>query len=199
MPGRDYEEKYFNEGFTYIAGTDEAGRGPLAGPVAAACVMFDRNIDIPGVNDSKKLSPAKREKLFDEIINSCISFSVEFSFVDEIEEINILNATKSAMRKAVLSMEPFPQILLTDAVKIDQLKIRQIPIIKGDQKCFTIAAASILAKVARDKYMVVMDEIYPGYLFAKHKGYGTREHIEAILNYGPCPIHRQSFLKNILK
>lgn len=199
MPGHDYENIYFNNGFTYIAGTDEAGRGPLAGPVAAACVMFEKDTIINGVNDSKKLSPSKREKLFDQIIQKCISYSIVFSDVEEIEKINILNATKAAMHKAALEIEPRPQVLLTDSVEIKGLSIVQVPIIKGDQKCFSIAAASILAKVARDRYMLEIHEKYPEYSFAKHKGYGTREHIEAIIKYGPCPVHRLSFLRNILK
>jgi ribonuclease HII len=194
---RIYENKAYNDGFTYIGGIDEAGRGPLAGPVAAACVILPKDIVIEGLNDSKKLSPRKREKLFIEITEKAVSYGI--GFVDEqcIDRINILNATKKAIKNAVESMGVKPDILLVDALKLEDIEIPQVSLIKGDSKSVSIAAASILAKVSRDRLMDELDNVHPQYGFIRHKGYGTTEHIEAIKKYGLCPIHRLSFTKKI--
>lgn len=191
-----YEEDSYLQGYCRVAGIDEAGRGPLAGPVVAACVMLPEGCMIEGVNDSKKLSPAKRDMLYDMIICQAISYGV--GIVDEkcIDEINILNATKLAMKQAVEQMNPQPDILLIDAVRLDSVDIPQNSIIKGDSVSISIAAASIIAKVTRDRMISDADSLYPEYGFKKHKGYGTAEHINAIKKYGICPIHRISFTKN---
>ncbi len=183
-----YRDKY-----GFVAGIDEAGRGPLAGPVVCACVMFDEDIIIPYVNDSKKLSPKRRDILYEEIKNSAKSVGIGIADNELIDKINILNATKYAMSCAVNSMEAVPDILLIDAVEIDT-KIPQVSLIKGDTKSFSIAAASIIAKVTRDRIMLEYDLEYPGYGFSSHKGYGTRVHYEALNNLGPCKIHRKTFL-----
>ena len=194
----DYENKYTKLGYKLIAGMDEAGRGPLAGPVAcAACIMpLDDIID--GVNDSKKLTEKKREELFDKIIEKAIAFKV--SFVDEktIDEINILEATKKGMNEAVSGLFVKPDFVLVDAVKGLDLDVPYLPIIKGDALSYNIACASILAKVSRDRLMVEMDKMYPQYNFKKHKGYGTKEHIECLKKFGKCPIHRNSFIKHFV-
>lgn len=192
-----YEMEAYQKGFRYVAGIDEAGRGPLAGPVAAACVMLPECCIIEGVNDSKKLSAAQRERLYDIIVDKAISIGI--GIVDEkcIDEINILNATKLAMKKAVDQIKPRPDMLLIDAVRLNDVEIRQMPIIKGDALSISIAAASIIAKVTRDRLIEQADAIYPQYGFKKHKGYGTEEHINAIKKYGICPIHRVSFTKNL--
>lgn len=194
----DFENKYKNLGYKLIAGMDEAGRGPLAGPVCcAACIMpLDDIID--GVNDSKKLSEKKREELFDKIIEKAIAFKV--CFVDEkiIDEINILEATKKGMQDAVSGLFVKPDFVLVDAVKGLSLKVPYLPIIKGDSLSYNIACASILAKVSRDRLMFEMDKLYPEYNFKKHKGYGTKEHIENLKKYGKCPIHRNTFIKHFL-
>ena len=192
----DYEKKYKGK---VIAGVDEAGRGPLAGPVVCACVVMPLQDDkiIYGINDSKKLSAKKREELYERIVATAISYSI--IEVDEkiIDEINILNATKLGMKKALEGMKCTPDIVLIDAVKIDTT-IPQDNIIKGDSLSYNIAAASILAKVHRDRLMTQLDEAYPQYGFAQHKGYGTKLHIEALRKYGKCDLHRDTFIKNFV-
>ncbi len=193
-----YEREVALQGYRHVAGIDEAGRGPLAGPVVAACVMLPTNCLIAGLNDSKKLSAAQREKLYEVIAEKAVSISI--GIVDEkcIDNMNILNATKLAMRSAVEQMKPKPDMLLIDAVSLKDVNIAQLPIIKGDSLSISIAAASIVAKVTRDRMIVKADDIYPQYGFKRHKGYGTEEHINAIKKYGICPIHRVSFTKNFL-
>ncbi len=192
----DYEKKFQN---LVIAGIDEAGRGPLAGPVVCACVVmpFEKEKMIEQVNDSKQLSSKKREKLYDEIVKVALDYAIIEIDEKTIDEINILNATKLGMKRALESLKIKPDIVLIDAVKIDS-NIRQENIIKGDTLSYNIAAASILAKVYRDRLMIKLSEKYPQYNFAKHKGYGTREHINALKIYGKCPIHRESFIKNFI-
>ena len=192
------ERECWAEGFCFVAGVDEVGRGPLAGPVVAAAVVFPRGVMWPGVNDSKKLSPAKRDALYDEIMEKAVSVGVGMVSPSRIDEINILQATYEAMQAAVARLSAEPDILLNDAVTIPGLRIPQEPIIKGDAKSVSIAAASIIAKVTRDRLMAQYEEILPGYGFAQHKGYGSKRHIEAIRRLGPSPIHRQSFIKNFL-
>ena len=184
------------EGAGRIAGIDEAGRGPLAGPVAASCVILNESHIPEGINDSKKLSPKKREKLFEEIMASAI---VSCALVDEktIDRINILEATKLAMRRAAAEMPEKPDFIFIDGNFIIGACEREQAVIGGDAKSASIAAASIIAKVTRDRLMLRLDEEYPMYGFAKHKGYGTREHLENLLKYGPCPYHRRSFLKKL--
>ena len=182
-----------------ICGVDEAGRGPLAGPVAAGAVILPPDHDLLYINDSKKLSEKRREKLYDEICADAVAWAVGIVEPGRIDEINILQATYEAMRIAISKLDPQPAVLINDAVTIPGVKIRQIPVVKGDAKCISIAAASILAKVTRDRIMREMDALYPAYGFAGHKGYGTKAHIEAILEHGPCPIHRASFIGKILQ
>lgn len=193
-----FENELHAEGIRYIAGIDEVGRGPLAGPVVAAAVVLPEDFDVIGVNDSKKLSEKKREELFEKIKEKAVSFA--FGIVDNetIDEINILEATKKAMKEAVEGLDVQPEHLLIDAVKLDAVDIPQTPIIKGDEKSVSVAAASILAKVTRDRMMVEYSEIYNDYSFEKNKGYGTKAHYEGIEKAGICPIHRKSFLKKIL-
>ncbi len=191
-----YEREY--AGCGWIGGIDEAGRGPLAGPVVAACVILDPQKEILFINDSKKLSEAKREALFPEIQEKCIAYGIGIVEPERIDEINILQATYEAMRMAVAQLKIQPAILLNDAVTIPGIAIRQFPIIKGDAKSISIGAASILAKVTRDRLMREYDQQYPEYGFAVHKGYGTAAHRDALLQYGPCPIHRRSFIRKIL-
>lgn len=193
---KNYERKYADCG--YICGIDEAGRGPLAGPVVAGAVILPTDCEILYLNDSKKLSASKRDLLYDEIMEKALAVGVGMASPARIDEINILQATYEAMREAILKLQVKPDILLNDAVTIPDVDIRQIPIIKGDAKSVSIAAASIIAKVTRDRLMVQYDEILPGYGFAKHKGYGSCEHIAAIRQMGASPIHRQSFIKNFL-
>lgn len=188
-----YEKDARSKGYKMIAGMDEAGRGPLAGPVAAACVILPEDCNIEGVNDSKKLSASQREKLYDVIYDKAISVGVGIVDQDVIDSINILNATKLAMKQAVSKLSIKPDLILIDAVSLDDLDIEQRSIIKGDALSISIAAASIIAKVTRDRIMNDYDTVYPEYGFAKHKGYGTEEHINAIKKYGICPIHRLSF------
>ena len=187
-----FEREYAS--YEFICGIDEVGRGPFAGPVAAAAVILPKDFEILYLNDSKKLSPKKRDALSLEIREKAISYAVSFVSEKRIDEINILNATFEAMRDAVNKLSVKPDILLNDAVTIPDLNIKQIPIIKGDTKSASIAAASIIAKVERDRFMEEMDEKYPGYGFKDNKGYGTAFHIEALKNQGPCPIHRRSFI-----
>ncbi len=190
-----YEKDAYIQGYKLVAGIDEAGRGPLAGPVVAACVILPENCIIEGLNDSKKLTPAKRNRLYDIIIKSAISIGVGMADEMCIDEINILNATKLAMKLAVEQTETKPDLLLIDAVKLSDVDIPQRSIVKGDSLSISIAAASIIAKVSRDRLIEAKDSMYPEYGFKKHKGYGTAEHINAIKKYGICPIHRVSFTK----
>ncbi len=195
---RYFERRYTEMGFKMIGGVDEAGRGPLAGPVVAACVILPRDCEIIHLNDSKKLSPKRREELFVEIKEKARAFGVGIVSNEIIDEINILQATHEAMKKAIEDMKESPDILLVDALKIHGVDIKQVPIVKGDAKSVSIAAASIIAKVTRDHLMGVYDEIYPEYGFAAHKGYGTAAHIEAIRKYGPCSIHRKTFITRFI-
>ena len=196
---KQMEKEFYQKGFQRIAGIDEAGRGPLAGPVVVAGVIMPKDSMIEGVNDSKKVSEKKREKLYDLIIEEAISYSVAVIGQDCIDDINILNATKQGLTTVVEELDVKPDLILVDALThIDTKGIPYDSIIKGDAKCYSIAAASILAKVTRDRIMKQWDEIYPQYGFAKHKGYGTAAHITAIKEYGLCPIHRKSFTKNFV-
>lgn len=191
-----YEKEYSQ--YQYICGIDEVGRGPLAGPVVACAVILPKDARILYANDSKKLSEKKREELYDVITDTALAYGI--GVVDErtIDEINILQATYKAMRQAINNLSVRPDILLNDAVTIPEVDIRQVPIIKGDAKSMTIACASIVAKVTRDRMMVELDKQYPGYDFASNKGYGTAKHMEAIRTLGPTPIHRKTFIKNII-
>ncbi len=195
---RAYENEAVSKGFKLVAGIDEAGRGPLAGPVVAAAVILPENALIEGINDSKKLSAAKRDALFDIIKEKAIAYGIGIADEKCIDEINILNATKKAMRLAVEALKPAPDFLLIDAVELKADGMGMRALIKGDCLSISIAAASILAKVTRDRIIDGMDGEYPQYGFSKHKGYGTREHIEAIKKFGICPIHRMSFTKNFV-
>ena len=203
------EEGLYAQGITSIAGIDEAGRGPLAGPVVVACVVMPRDSMIEGVNDSKKVAEKKREKLYEQIIQEATAYGVGIISQEEIDKINILNATKAGLTMAIMEMEKDlkekqrnfekPEIILVDALtKIDTNHIPYRSIIKGDAKSYSIAAASIIAKVTRDRIMREWDEVYPMYGFGKNKGYGTAAHIAAIKEYGLCPLHRRSFVKNIV-
>ena len=194
----EYEEQAFSNGIRLVAGMDEAGRGPLAGPVVAAAVILDPEQPVYGVNDSKKLSEKRRAVLKPVIEAQAVSFGIGIIDEQVIDRINILEATKEAMCQAVAALDPQPELILIDALTIPRIQIPQQGIIKGDAKSVSIAAASILAKETRDAIMRAYDEIYPEYGFAKHKGYGTKDHIEAIRTYGPCPIHRRSFIKNFI-
>ena len=188
-----------NPNFKYICGIDEAGRGPLAGPVVVACAVMPRDSMIEGVNDSKKISEKKREELFEKITSEAISYGVGIIDQKEIDRINILNATKEGLTMAVKELSVRPDLIIVDALNnIDTDGIPYESIIKGDAKCYSIAAASIIAKVTRDRIMRQWDEIYPQYGFIKHKGYGTAAHIAAIKEYGPCPLHRNSFIKHFV-
>lgn len=188
-----YEEEGFSSGYELIGGIDEVGRGPLAGPVVAAVAILPRNAQLPGINDSKKLSPTQRERLCKNISNTVIDWGIGIVDEQTIDKINILQATYMAMGKAVKSLRLKPHFLLVDGHKIPHLDIPQKPIIKGDQLSISIAAASILAKVVRDRMMIEYDNEFPHYGFAQHKGYGTESHIEAIKKYGICKLHRRSF------
>ncbi len=190
--------EYAHADATYICGIDEVGRGPLAGPVVAGAVILDPNNDILYLNDSKKLSEAKRNELYEEIKEKAIAYQIGIMPPAVIDELNILNATYKAMQEAVHGLSVTPDLLLNDAVIIPDLPMEQVKIIKGDAKSLSIAAASILAKVERDRMMVEYDKLYPEYGFASNKGYGSKEHIEALKKYGPCPIHRASFIKNFV-
>lgn len=193
---RPYEEKYSH--CDYICGIDEVGRGPLAGPVVAGAVILPADCEILYLNDSKKLSAARREELYDEIMEKAVATGIGMASPARIDEINILQATYEAMREAVSKLSREPDLLLNDAVTIPEMTIMQVPIIKGDAKSVSIAAASILAKVTRDRLMIEYDKILPEYGFAGHKGYGSKEHIAAIQKYGPSPIHRRTFIKNFM-
>lgn len=196
---KEFEKKLYEAGLQYIAGIDEAGRGPLAGPVVVGIAIMKPDSFIEGVNDSKKVSEKKREKLYEQIIEEAIDWAVGIVDQNEIDEINILNATKKALRMAISNLKVKPDRILVDALEhIDTCGVSYTSIIKGDAKIYSISAASIIAKVTRDRIMQEYDEIYPEYGFAGHKGYGTAKHIQAIKEYGPCPIHRKSFIKNFV-
>ena len=196
---KQIEKDLHQKGFTNICGIDEAGRGPLAGPVVVAGVIMPENSMIEGINDSKKVSEKKREILYDKIIEESISYSVAIIGQDVIDDINILNATKQGVTNVVKGLDKRPDLIIIDALDhINTEGVPYEPIIKGDAKCYSIAAASILAKVTRDRIMREWDEIYPQYGFKQHKGYGTAKHIQAIKEYGLCPIHRRSFTKNFV-
>ena len=194
---RQYEEKY--KGFDYICGIDEVGRGPFAGPVVAGAVILPKDCRILYINDSKQLSEKKREELYDVIMREAVACAVGYAAPERIDEINILQATYEAMREAISKLDPGPDILLNDAVTIPGVAIRQVPIIKGDAKSISIGAASIIAKVTRDRLMKEYDTVFPEYGFAANKGYGSAAHIEALKKYGPTPIHRRSFIGNFVK
>lgn len=191
-----YEEKYSD--YAYICGIDEVGRGPLAGPVVAGAVILPKDCKLLYLNDSKQLSEKKREELYEQIMEEAVAVGLGYNSPERIDEINILQATYEAMREAVSRLSVMPDLLLNDAVTIPGLpqELKQVPIIKGDAKSISIAAASIVAKVTRDRLMVQYDEVFPEYGFAANKGYGSAAHIEALQTYGPCPIHRHSFIKN---
>lgn len=191
---KEIENSLYNEGYKLIAGVDEAGRGPLAGPVCAAAVILPEDLVIEGINDSKKLTEKKREQLFDVIIDSAIAYSIEFASPDVIDEINIKQATSFAMHNAVKNLDVSADFVIIDGNDKIPYDIPYRYIVKGDAKSQTIAAASILAKVSRDRLMVELDKEYPEYGFAKHKGYGTKVHCEAIQKYGVLPVHRKSFM-----
>ena len=196
---KEIDKAYFKEGYNYICGIDEAGRGPLAGPVVVAAVIMPKDSMIEGVNDSKKVSEKKREKLYELIIEEAISYSVGIVDQNEIDRINILNATKAGLTEAVRTLKVKPELILVDALtNIDTCGVPYQSIIKGDAKSYSIAAASIIAKVTRDRIMREWDKVYPQYGFEKHKGYGTAAHISAIKENGLCPLHRLSFVKNII-
>lgn len=193
---KKYEKEYAN--FQYICGIDEVGRGPLAGPVVAAAVILPKDCDILYINDSKQLSAAKREELYDEIMDKAVAVGIGMMSPEVIDDINILQATYRAMQEAIKQLDPQPDILLNDAVTIPGVNIKQVPIIKGDAKSISIGAASIVAKVTRDRMMEEYENIFPGYGFASNKGYGSAEHIKALKEIGPTPIHRASFIKNFI-
>ena len=196
---KNYENELREKGFKYICGIDEAGRGPLAGPVVVASVILPENSMIEGINDSKKVSEKKREKLYDLIIEEAISYGVGIIGQDEIDDINILNATKKGLTLSLQELTKRPDLIIVDALsKINTLGIPYESIIKGDAKCYSISAASIIAKVTRDRIMREWDKVFPQYGFATHKGYGTSVHINAIKEYGICPIHRKTFVKNFI-
>ena len=196
---KEYENELQNKGFEYICGIDEAGRGPLAGPVVVASVIMPKDSIIEGINDSKKVSEKKREKLYDLILEQAISYGVGIIGQDEIDDINILNATKKGLTNSLKELTQRPDLILVDALtNIDTCGVPYQSIIKGDAKSYSIAAASIIAKVTRDRIMREWDKVYPQYGFEKHKGYGTAAHISAIKENGLCPLHRLSFVKNII-
>lgn len=198
MSGMDlwcFEHVCFTEGFETVCGVDEAGRGPLAGPVCAAAVVLPADLEIPGLNDSKKLSDKKRRELYDVITSQALAYGIAFADHKEIDEINILQATHCAMHRAVKKLSLVPDMILVDGNRAPDFAIPSKTIIKGDSLSASIAAASILAKVTRDRLMEDFDEVFPQYGFAVHKGYGTKRHYEALRTYGPCEIHRMSFLK----
>ncbi len=193
----ELENEIYDEGYRLLCGVDEAGRGPLAGPVYAAAVILPRGLVIDGLNDAKKLTEKKRETLFDPIIDAAISFGIARAEVEEIEELNILNATFLAMNRAIAQLSPQPELALIDGNRNTGIEVPSLTVIKGDGRCADIAAASVLAKVSRDRWMLEMAEKYPAYHFEAHKGYGTAAHYAALREYGPSPIHRMSFLKKM--
>lgn len=191
------ENEIYDSGIETLCGVDEAGRGPLAGPVCAAAVILPRGIDIPGLDDSKKLSAKKREALYDVICREVVSYSVAFATVEEIESLNILGATFLAMNRAISGLSVTPELALIDGNRNSGIEMPSRCIVKGDSKCADIAAASILAKVTRDRYMLELDKQYPQYKFSKHKGYGTKLHYEILREYGASEVHRKSFLRKM--
>lgn len=197
---KEYEEELYKKGLKYIAGIDEAGRGPLAGPVIVGAVIMKPDSMIEGVNDSKKISEKKREILYEKIIKEAIAWGVGIVNQQEIDEINILNATKKALTMAIQNLSIKPDQIIVDALEnINTLKIPYTSVIKGDAKIYSVSVASIIAKVTRDRIMREYDTVYPQYGFAGHKGYGTAKHIQAIKEYGPCPLHRRTFIKNFIE
>ncbi len=199
MPDYEYEKAAVSSGFNTVCGVDEAGRGPLAGPVCAAAVILPEDTVIEGLDDSKKLSEKKRERLYDEITKKAVAYSVAYGTLEEIESVNILEATFLAMNRAIDGLKVKPDFAIIDGNRVPKgIKIPCATLVKGDSKSMSVAAASVLAKVTRDRLMLTYDEKYPQYNFKKHKGYGTKEHTELLKQYGPSPIHRLSFLKNIL-
>ena len=197
---KEEELKLYENNIEYICGIDEAGRGPLAGPVVVGAVILPKDSFIEGVNDSKKISEKKREKIYEQILEEAISYSVGIVDQKTIDEINILNATKLGVKIALEGLKQKPDVIMVDALtNMDTLGIPYISVVKGDAKNYSIAAASIIAKVTRDRIMKEWDEIYPAYGFSKHKGYGTAEHIRVIKENGPCILHRKSFIKNFVK
>lgn len=197
---KEFEQDLHSKGMNYICGIDEAGRGPLAGPVVVAAVIMPKDSFIEGVNDSKKVSEKKREKLYEQITNEAIAWSVAIVEQGEIDRVNILNATKGGVTSCIKDLSTKPDLVLVDALEhIDTCGIPYTPVIKGDAKVYSIAAASIIAKVTRDRIMREWDEVYPQYEFAQNKGYGTAKHIAAIREYGICSLHRHSFVKNFVK
>lgn len=193
----ELENEIYDSGVERICGVDEAGRGPLAGPVCAAAVILPRGLEIEGLNDSKKLSEKKRDKLFDAICAEAVSYGIAFASVEEIEQVNISNAAMLAMNRAIEKLSVKPTLALIDGNRDSAINMPSRCVVKGDAKCADIAAASILAKVTRDRYMLEMAVKYPEYHFEKHKGYGTKLHYEALREYGPCEIHRPSFLRKM--
>ncbi len=193
----ELEYQLFDEGISPICGVDEAGRGPLAGPVCAAAVLLPPGLELPGLNDSKKLSEKKREALFAQITAQAVSYGIAFADVEEIERHNILGATYLAMNRAIAMLEPQPALALIDGNRAAGITVPCRTVVKGDSRCASIAAASILAKVSRDRLLLELDARYPMYGFARHKGYGTKAHYAALREYGPCPAHRPSFLKKM--
>ena len=193
----EIEKEIIASGVSPVCGVDEAGRGPLAGPVCAAAVLLPTGVEIAGLNDSKKLSAVKRELLYDEITAQAVSYGIAFATVEEIERLNILGATYLAMNRAIAKLDPAPRLALIDGNRSSGIEQDSRCVVGGDAKCASIAAASILAKVTRDRYMLQMAERYPQYGFADHKGYGTKAHYAALREFGPCEIHRPSFLKKM--
>ena len=193
----ELENELYDRGISVICGVDEAGRGPLAGPVCAAACILPRGLEIEGLNDSKKLTEKRRDALYDVICEKAITYGIAFATVEEIEELNILGATYLAMNRAIAQLDVTPDLALIDGNRNKGIEVNSQPVVKGDSKCADIAAASILAKVTRDRYMMQLDEQYPMYQFKKHKGYGTKDHYAAIREYGMCPEHRPSFLKKM--
>ena len=191
------ENEIYASGVNILCGVDEAGRGPLAGPVCAAAVILPRGLEIPGLNDSKKLSEKRREALYDVIISSAAAYGIAFADVEEIERLNILHATFLAMNRAIAQLSVRPELALIDGNRDSDIEVPSRCIVKGDSRCADIAAASILAKVTRDRYMIKMAEQYPQYGFEQHKGYGTKQHYAALREYGASPIHRMSFLRKM--
>ncbi len=193
----ELENELYDSGITLLSGVDEAGRGPLAGPVYAAAVILPRGHEIAGLNDSKKLSAKQREALFDRICSEAVSFGIARAEVEEIESFNILNATYLAMNRALSQLSPQPSLALIDGNRNDGIRLPSRCVVKGDARCADITAASILAKVSRDRYMLEMARLYPEYGFERHKGYGTKLHYERLREFGPSPIHRMSFLRKM--
>ena len=191
------EHGIYDSGVRLLCGVDEAGRGPLAGPVCAAAVILPRGCEIPGLNDSKKLTEKKREELYDRIVDSAVSYGIAFGTVEEIEALNILGATFLAMNRAIAKLDPQPELALIDGNRNAGILVNSRCIVKGDASCADIAAASILAKVTRDRYMLELASQYPQYHFEQHKGYGTKLHYEALREFGPSPVHRPSFLRKM--